>query len=155
MYFYFRLFLFVLFATSQLACAFPQLNFKNKASSAIEGQVVVLRGNGMPNKGKTSFKGHPLLTKVYIYKPLRLAQLEHQIRDNCSKINGVLVETAFTDSNGYYHINLKPGQYSIVVAHQNGYFIPFFSGMDGVAYINIDPQKTSILNIRVNDNASY
>jgi len=155
MNFHFRQFLFAFFATSQLACAFPQSNFKKKVSSAIEGQVVFMQDNGMPTKGKTTFKGRPLLTKVYIYKSLLLAQLEDQLRENCSKINGVLVETAWTDSNGYYHIHLKPGQYSIVVAHQNGYFIPFFSGREGVAYINIDAQKTTILNITVNDNASY
>ena len=50
---------------------------------------------------------------------------------------------------------MKPGKYSIVAGYENGFFVPYFSGIDGVAYFNIEPNKIDLLNITVNQKASY
>lgn len=138
-----------------MACAQLSPNLSKLTNTRIEGRIFEKLGNAMPAKGGHAGKGSPLSTKVYIYKILRLAQLENQNGTFCKKINGILVDTALSDSTGYYQIVLKPGQYSIVVGYENGYFIPYFSGIDGVAYIQIEPNKSTPLNITVNQKASY
>jgi len=154
MNFYFRIFLFLLFGINQMACI-GQHHLQKQTISGVEGQVLELIGNAMPSKGKPAVKGRPMVTKIYIYQPLHLAQLENQNGAFCNKINGVLIDSVVSDSVGHYHIVMKPGQYSVVVGYGNGFFVPYFSGLDGVAYITIEPNNTVLLNITVNQKASY
>jgi len=150
-----RFYLFTLFGFSHLACQEFKLSTKIQNKGQLEGQVFVLSGNRMPSKGKSSSNGLPLITKIYIYKPLSLAQLEDQNGNICTKINGDLIRTTSTDTLGHYYFQLPAGSYSIVVAYEKGFFIPYFSGNDGVALLNLVPKKTTILNIKVNQKASY
>ena len=147
--------LLLFFGWGLMACAQLSPPLSKVTNSGIEGQLLEQIANAMPTKGRPTAKGIPLLSKVYIYKKLILAQLENKNGALCNKINGQLVDSTFSDATGHYHLALKPGQYSIVVGYENGYFIPYFSGIDGVAYVQIEPQKTTILNINVNQKASY
>ena len=149
------IFLIIILELSQLACIGQQPSFQNQNISSLEGQVMELLGNAMPSKGKSSYKGRPLLATIYIFQPLHLAQLENQTGAFCNKINGTLIDSVLSNSDGRYHLSLKPGQYSVVVGSENGFFIPYFSGLDGVAYFNIEPYKTTLLNITVNQKANY
>ncbi len=155
MSFNFRIFFLVLFGISQMACIVAQHNLKKQTISGLEGQITELIGNAMPSKGKASSKGLPLTTKIYIYLPLHLEQLENQNGSFCTKINGLPLDSVVSDKLGHYYIVMKPGKYSIVVGYDNGFFVPYFSGIDGVAYINIEPHKIALLNITVNQKASY
>lgn len=151
----FRFLLFLCLASSLMVPAQSRRYAKKLTTSSIEGQVVELLGNRMPSKDKRSFKGRPLTTKILIYQPLQIAQLANQNGAYCSQINGVLVKFVLSDSTGHYHIDLQPGKYSIAVEYDNGFFIPYFSGTDGVAYIQLEKGKPQILNITVNQKASY
>ena len=155
MSFYLRIFFLVLFGISQMACIGPQHNLKKQTISGLEGQITELFGNAMPSKGKASSKGLPLTTKIYIYPPLYIQQLENQNGSFCTKINGVPLDSVVSDKVGHYYIVMKPGKYSIVAGYENGFFVPYFSGLNGVAYFNIEPHKTALLNITVNQKASY
>jgi len=154
MNFYFRVFLLILFGISQMPCI-GQYDLKKQTISGMEGQVMELLGNAMPSKGKASSKARPLTTKIYLYQPLHLVQLENQNGSFCTKINGVLLDSVVSDKLGHYQIVMKPGEYSVVVGYENGFFVPYFSGLDGVAYIHIEAHKIALLNITVNQKASY
>ena len=144
-----------LFGFSLMSCQQLKSATKIQKNAKIEGSVVELSGNAMPSKGKISSKGLASYTKIYIYKPLRLAQLENQNGNICAKINGDLIQTTTADSLGHYQFQLPAGSYSIVVAYEKGFFIPYFSGNDGVAILSLESQKTTILNIKLNQKASY
>ena len=145
----------ILFGFSLMACQNLKLYAKIQDDAIIEGMVTEHWGNAMPIKGKSSSNGLPLITKIYIYKPLSLAQLEDQKGSICAKINGDLIQTTRTDSMGHYYLQLPEGSYSIVVAYEKGFFIPYFSGNEGVALLSLESKKTSILNIKINQKASY
>lgn len=145
----------ILFGFSLMACQNLKLYAKIQDDAIIEGMVTEHWGNAMPIKGKSSSNGLPLITKVYLYKPLHLAALENQNGNICAQIHGELISTTTTDALGHYYLQLPAGSYSIVVAYEKGFFIPYFSGNDGVALLQLEPKKTSILNIKLNQKASY
>jgi hypothetical protein len=150
-----RFYLLNLFGFSLMSCQQLKSATKIQKNAKIEGSVVELSGNAMPSKGKISSKGLASYTKIYIYKPLRLAQLENQNGNICAAIHEELIQTTTTDSLGHYFFQLPAGAYSIVVAYEKGFYIPFFSGNEGVALIMLEPKKTTILNIKINQKASY
>jgi hypothetical protein len=39
--------------------------------------------------------------------------------------------------DGSFKLKLKPGKYSILLGYKEGMYIPFFSGMNGVAHIEV------------------
>ena len=151
----FRMLFFLSLTISLIVHAQSRRFSKKIATSSIAGQVFEQVGNFMPSKGKPAVKGRPLMTKVFIYQPVQMAQLENQNGAYCDRINGVLIKAALSDSTGHYHFDLNPGKYSIVVAYDYGFFIPYFSGTDGVAYILVEKGRPQILNITVNQKASY
>ena len=138
-----------------MSCQDLKLLAKIQKDAVLEGVVTEQRGNAMPIKGKSSSNGLAINTKIYIYKALNLAQLENQNGNICAKINGDLIQTATADLLGHYQFQLPAGSYSIVVAYEKGFFIPYFSGNDGVAILSLESQKTTILNIKLNQKASY
>lgn len=151
----FRMLFFLSLTISLIVNAQPRRFSKKLATSSLSGQVFEQVGNFMSSKGKPAVKGRPLMTKVFIYQPVQMAQLENQNGAYCNRINGLLMKTTLSDSAGRYHFDLKPGKYSIVVAYDHGFFIPYFSGTDGVAYIQLEIGKPQILDITVNQKASY
>jgi hypothetical protein len=151
----FRFYLFTLFGFSLMACRDMKLYAKIQNNAVLEGMVTEQWGNAMPIKGKSSSNGQASSAKLYIYKALHLAQLENQNGNICAKINGDLIQTATADSLGHYQFQLPAGSYSLVVAYEKGFFIPYFSGNDGVALLSLQSKKTTILNIKLNQKASY
>ena len=144
-----------IFVFSLMACRDLKLYAKIQNHAVLEGMVTEQWGNAMPIKAKSSSNGQAISAKIYIYKALNLAQLENQNGNICAKINGDLIGTTTTDSLGHYYFHLPAGSYSLVVAYEKGFFIPYFSGNDGVAIFKVAPEKTTILNIMLNQKASY
>lgn len=151
----FRFLLLLSLVTSLIVTSQTKQHSQRLTKGSLYGQVSELLGNVMPSKGKLNAQGRPLTTKIFIYQPLQLAQLEKQNGAYCSQIKGVLVKYVLSDSTGQYHLNLKPGKYSIVVGYEDGYFIPYFSGAEGVAYVVVKAGEPQVLNITVNQKASY
>jgi len=144
-----------IFVFSLMACRDLKLYAKIQNHAVLEGMVTEQWGNAMPIKAKSSSNGQAISAKIYIYKALNLAQLENQNGNICAKINGDLIQTTTADSLGHYQFQLPAGFYSIVVAYEKGFFIPYFSGNDGVALLSLESKKTTILNIKLNQKASY
>lgn len=155
MHFILRKLLIFIIGFCLVACEPIRSTLNANSSSAIEGQVMEQLGNAMPMIGKSPSLGRPLVSKVYIYPPLNLDQLEHQNGSYCTKIRLAPLATALTDSAGHYRMPLQPGKYTVLVGYDQGYFIPYFSGINGVAHFVIEAQKNTNLDIIVNQKASY
>lgn len=136
-------------------CGSVKVHSLQKNIEGIRGHVFEQQGNVMPSKGKPSGKGSPISTKIYVFQPTELAQVDGLIGPICSKVNTVLLDSATSDSSGNYFVALKPGRYTVLVKYESGYFIPFFSGLNGLAMIQIQPKLVSDLDIIVNVKASY
>ena len=140
---------------SLLSCM--RLNSQNKAKNiaGIRGRIFEKKGNQMPMKGQTSSNGLPLSTAVYIFEPTTIDQTAGLNGSICSNVLSRLVDSVISDSKGKYFIALKPGKYTMLVKYDKGYFVPFFSGFNELAIIEIKPKLVSELDIIVNEQASY
>jgi len=136
-------------------CGTVNVQTVKKDIEGIRGHVSEQQGNVMPSKGKLSAKGSPIRTKIYVFEPTQLAQVQGLNGSICSKVNALLLDSTSSDSTGNYFIALKPGKYTLLVKYESGYFIPFFSGLNGLSMIQIQPKRVSDLDIIVNVKASY
>ncbi len=143
-----------------LAC-----NPRNKASvnrsysvqveSGVRGKLTELTGNQMPLKTIEKGKGKPLQTQVYIFNQLSVSQLVGLNEQWCKQVNTAPIRSQWSDSVGNYYINLNPGKYTILVAYNDGYFIPFFNQYNEIATISVVKSKIVQLDIKVNTKAVY
>ena len=136
-------------------CAVVKGHSSKKPIEGIRGHVFEQQGNAMPTKGKSSSKGTPFSTKIYVFEPTQLTQVDGLNGPICSKVRSVLIDSAISDSSGNYFIALNPGKYTLLVKYEWGYFVPFFSGLNELAIIQIQPKIVSDLDIIVNAKASY
>lgn len=139
------------FSACKLVQASTQAGFKQ----GLSGNVFEQLGNAMPLRDKPISKGRPFATTIYIYAPLKIGDAIGLQGQMAKKINGRLIDSCKTDGTGQYRIALQPGQYSVLVQYEHAYFIPFFSGQEGLAFIEIKRNSFTALDIIVNAKASY
>lgn len=138
-----------------LACTSLNSQSKSTLREGVRGQVFEKKGNAMPMKGNVTTKGAVFNTVVYAFEPTILSKVEGVNGQICTKVNSVLVDSARTDGEGKYIIRLKPGKYTLLVKYGSDYFVPYFSGLNELAIIEIKPKLVSELDIIVNVKASY
>ncbi len=138
-----------------IGCAVVKGHSSKKTIEGIRGHIFEQQGNGMPLKGKSISKGVALSAKIYAFEPTQINQVEGLNGPVCSKVNTRLLDSTSSDKEGNYFIALKPGKYTLLVKYESGYFVPFFSGMNELAIIQIQPNRVSDLDIIVNAKASY
>jgi len=131
---------------SMMACAGLH---KQQLHYNLSGQVFEHKYNTMPQPGAISKKGSPLATRIYIYAPTKLKQLDNLNGAFCSKINSTLIASFVSDSLGYYRHKLNIGKYSVFVKYENGYYIPYFSGADWAALFEVKENEKTDLTINV------
>lgn len=118
------------------------------------GQVFEQKFNTMPMIDRPSSKGAPLCTSLYIYKSINLQQLDSLNGHFCSRIQGDLVARIQSNKDGSFNTHLEPGIYSIFVAYDNAYYIPYFSGSQWTALFEIKKNEPTHLEIIVHGNTN-
>jgi hypothetical protein len=103
----------------------------------IKGHVSIEKGNQMPLKGKSSQNSTPYATVVYVYAAAKTSQLIQQDGQWAKGIKARMLYQIKTNKLGQFKRVLPPGKYSILVQHTNGLYIPYFSGIDEVAIIEV------------------
>jgi len=126
-----------------------------QSKSGIVGSIRELKGNRMPLQNKSKGQGRPLQTQVLIFEQLSASQLVGLIDQWCKQVNAIPVKTQWSDAVGNYQIRLDPGKYSILVAYDDGYFIPFFNQYNEIATVDIVKNQLLQLDINVNRKAIY
>ncbi len=123
--------------------------------SGIAGNIKELIGNQMPLETKSKGKGRPLQTQVLIFEQLSASQLVDLSEQWCKQVNAIPIKSQWSDSAGKYQIFLDPGKYSILIAYNGGYFIPFFNQFNEIAPVSIAKSQIVQLDIKVNRKAIY
>ena len=103
----------------------------------IKGKVLLQKDAMMPLKGRSTQEGKPYSTLVYIYETISMDQLVGQNGNSVNDVKAKLIKKVQSNPNGVFKIRLRPGKYSIVLGYQDGYYIPFFSGSNGVAFVEV------------------
>jgi len=120
-----------------LFCLVPALLGFCIPKQGIKGYVLVEKKATMPLKGMAKQKGRPLSTVVYIYEATNVNQLVDQEGNYAKGVNARLLKQVRSDHTGKFKIRLAPGKYTIVLGYQDGIYIPYFSGDNGVAFVEV------------------
>lgn len=124
---------------------------QNATKPNFTGVIYEQKWNNMPQIDNPNSKGAALSTTLYIFEPTNLNQIENNGNPGpyITQIHSKLLDSVQSDKNGTYSIHLTPGKYSVFVRYQNAYYVPFFSGKEGVAHIEIKPNENTHLDIVV------
>lgn len=121
------------------------------------GHIFEHKYNGMPMVDKPSSKGAPLMTTLYIYEPTRRNQIEDNLTGSpiVTQVNSNLVDSVHSNQTGLFSMYLKPGKYSVFIKYKNGYYIPYYSGVDWVSIIQVNPKVLNTLNFEIKDSGLF
>ncbi|MEI8142465.1 MAG: hypothetical protein WCG90_06335 [Chitinophagia bacterium] len=120
-----------------LICLAPILMGFYILPQGIKGHVLLEENATMPFKGKAQQKGRPISTTVYIYEAANVNQLVGQEGNYAKGLEAKIIKQVRSDDAGKFKLRLAPGKYSIVLGYQEGIYIPYFSGNEGVAFIEV------------------
>jgi hypothetical protein len=124
--------------------------------ATIKGNIKVFTGNQMPLKGSTPKKGKFHSTTVYFFKNLQKEWLVDLDGQYCKSFTQVR-PYKFIESNleGDYNTLLPEGTYFVLVAYEDGFFIPFFDSNNQIASIQVKAFQKIQLDVNINSKAVY
>jgi hypothetical protein len=125
------------FKFSLFVCLVPMLMGFCFLPQGIRGHVFLENNTAMPSKGSAKQRGHPIATMVYIYEAANVNQLIGQEGNYAKGIKARLIKEVRSNNAGKFKLKLAPGKYSIVLSYQEGSYIPYFSGNNGLAFIEV------------------
>jgi hypothetical protein len=106
-------------------------------SQGVKGLVLLEKEANMPLKGGSKRSGTPISTMVFVYESASINQLTDQQGHFTKGLNAKLIKQVRSGVDGTFKLKLKPGKYTILLGYKEGLYIPFFSGMNGVAHIEV------------------
>ena len=115
----------------------------------IKGQILLEKNATMPLKGKTKQKGLPIATMVYVYEASNLNQLIAQEGNYAKGIQAKMIKQVRSDKAGKFKLRLAPGKYTILLAYQDGIYIPFFSGNTGLAFVEVSAHQWQAIDLTI------
>ena len=106
-------------------------------SQGIKGFVLLEKETNMPLKGGSKRSGTPISTTIFVYESAMVNQLIDQQGHFAKGLNAKLIKQVRSGVDGSFKLKLKPGKYTILLGYKEGMYIPYFSGMNGVAHIEV------------------
>ena len=138
-----------------LVFAFLLLLSSGCFSQGIEGFLREARGNQMGVSTKGNIKGHPLVSKIHVFKNLSSTDLLGLEGQWCKSVEQKPYLIIQTDNKGYFKQALKKGKYVVLVEAYDGFFIPSFDQFNQPSKVLVESKKYTSLNILVNSKAIY
>lgn len=124
-------------------------------SQGIKGVVYLQSDAMMPLKGKPLQKGSPYSTTIFVYEYAGITQLIGQQGNAAKGLNAKLVKQVRSDNAGKFKLKLSPGKYTIVLGYQEGIYIPFFSGTNGVAHIEVTKNQFQEIDLTISASSVF
>ncbi len=121
----------------------------------VKGSVLIEKDAAMPLKGKSKHTGSPFSTIVYVYSAANTNQLIGQQGNWAKGIQAKLIKQVQADKNGQFKIRLRPGKYTLVLKYKDGSYIPFFSGINGVAHIEVEKYQFQEIDLTIIDSSVF
>ena len=120
----------------------------------IAGEVFWVYGNQMPGPGKPPSSEVGIVREIHIYKATRLGDVE-QLDGFYTKINTEFVTKTQGHTSGLFKVKLPPGEYSVFIKEEKGFFGNIFDKDGKINCIVVKPKKYSIITIMVDYEAVY
>ena len=138
-----------------LGCLTINKQSKGQIEQGIQGRILELKGNLMPQKGKSLPQGSGYAAKLYIFEPTTL-QSAVQVSGNIFNMPSTkLIGSFASDSLGNFKVQLKPGKYSVFVGYQNGYYATSFNQLNELGIVQVLPGTFAHLEVIISAKASY
>lgn len=131
------------------------LSTMTQPKQGLEGFLREARGNQMGIQNRSSNKGQPFKSKLYLFKKLGTEDLVELEGQWCKSIKQKPYKIIQTDQKGYFKTAVSPGKYVVLVGAYDGYFIPSFNQYNQPSSILVISGKWEQMNILVNSRAIY
>ena len=121
------------------------------------GSVVFREGDWQPQIDESAIE-YPVKRTIYIYQ---LTTTSQAIQDNgqgssfFSQINSQLVGQTKSNKNGFYQIELPPGQYSVFVEEKGEYYCTSWDGYGNMCPVTINSNATTEKHLLIDYKAVY
>jgi hypothetical protein len=150
------LFIFFIVMLSALSCSNSRQLTGQKIQQGIEGIVQIVKGDRMPSPDLPLAAPAGYATTVYIHQLTAASQLRKADKTGWyTSIPTPLVATVKTDSTGHFAVELPPGQYSIFVQYENGFYANWFNEKNQIGPAEVLENKVTKLKLLISAEATF
>jgi hypothetical protein len=150
------LFIFFIVMLSALSCSNSRQLTGQKIQQGIEGIVQIVKGDRMPSPDLPLAAPAGYATTVYIHQLTAASQLRKADKTGWyTSIPTPLVATVKTDSTGHFAVELPPGQYSIFVQYENGFYANWFNEKNQIGPAEVFENKVTKLKLLISAEATF
>lgn len=131
---------------------------RSTVTEGVKGIVLWSEGDFMPViTPDSSGRQRPISRELRIYSRLQIDDVVVSDRAPTllSQINGTLVATATSNSEGFYEVALPPGEYSIFAEDQGEWFCNVYNGRTDLCPLTVGARTVSTFDIDLNYQATY
>lgn len=150
------LFIFFIVMLSALSCSNSRQLTGQKIQQGIEGIVQIVKGDRMPSPDLPLAAPAGYATTIYIHQLTAASQLRKADKTGLyTSIPTPLVATVKTDSTGHFAVELPPGQYSIFVQYENGFYANWFNEKNQIGPAEVLENKVTKLKLLISAEATF
>ena len=150
------LFIFFIVMLSALSCSNSRQLTGQKIQQGIEGIVQIVKGDRMPSPDLPLAAHAGYATTIYIHQLTAASQLRKADKTGWyTSIPTPLVATVKTDSTGHFAVELPPGQYSIFVQYENGFYANWFNEKNQIGPAEVLENKVTKLKLLISAEATF
>jgi hypothetical protein len=150
------LFIFFIVMLSALSCSNSRQLTGQKIQQGIEGIVQIVKGDRMPSPDLPLAAPAGYATTIYIHQLTAASQLRKADKTGWyTSIPTPLVATVKTDSTGHFAVELPPGQYSIFVQYENGFYANWFNEKNQIGPAEVLENKVTKLKLLISAEATF
>lgn len=122
----------------------------------IRGTIYRVQGNQMPAPGEPSTQPQPYQATLYVYQLTNTSQVEKAAKASFYKaIHTKLVKEVRSDKKGKFKVKLPPGQYSLFLKTENGYYANLFDDKNNIAPITVVKGKYAEIDMKADWDAVF
>jgi hypothetical protein len=150
------LFIFLCGIFLSLSCGNSRQLNEQKIQQGLEGIVQIVKGDRMPSPDVPLAEPAGYPTTVYIHRLTEVSQLRKLNKDGLyANVPTPLVASVKTDSLGHFAVELPPGEYSVFVQYENGFYANWFNEKNQIGPALVQEKKLTRLKLLISADATF
>lgn len=150
------LFIFFIGFFLSLSCGNSRHLNEQKIQQGLEGIVQIVKGDRMPSPDIPLAEPAGYPTTVYIHRLTEVAQLRKMNKSGLyTNVPTPLVTSVTTDSSGHFAVELPPGEYSVFVQYENGFYANWFNEKNQIGPAIVLEKKLTRLKLLISADATF
>jgi hypothetical protein len=149
-------FIFFIGSLLSLSCGNSRQLNDQKIQQGLEGIVQMVSGDRMPSPDLPPAEPSGYATTVYIHQLTEMSQLRKMNKTGLyTTIPTTLVDSVTTDSSGHFAVELPPGEYSVFVKYENGFYANWFNEKNQIGPAVVQEKKLTRLKLLISADATF